>query len=132
METVRPLYSVIEKVPLESITKGNTGDLLRYFTDAQLQEIGSRPLQSIAGVVAVKKALVELCTNLNPDTVYAGMEPAFDIESIPNTAPRIRAMPQVQVHGEITDPAWYTISISHTKTHAFGLAVFQRESHVRY
>jgi phosphopantetheinyl transferase (holo-ACP synthase) len=82
------------------------------------------PLQSLAGVVAVKKAIAELLKKNH----HIGMAPGdIIVTHKPNGSPRL-ALASASLRKTI--PQWRSIriSISHTATHAVGIAALSEKA----
>jgi phosphopantetheinyl transferase (holo-ACP synthase) len=84
------------------------------FTPAELDELRGRAVQSLAGWLALKRALVELAVRLGRP---APAERDFVLSRAPSGAPRL-----VPGH-PLADAGDPLVSISHTRAWAYALAV---------
>ena len=76
--------------------------------------------RSLAGIHAVKRALVSLCRSLQPDVIFK--ESDFSIIHNNNGTPLIDRFKVFSINGKSYTKNMFSISISHTTTTAFGLA----------
>jgi phosphopantetheinyl transferase (holo-ACP synthase) len=93
---------------------------------AERASLGGAPARRLAGVMAVKRAVLEVARGGGATNADGYAERDVQIGHAADGAPRLDAVPlplreafgQHRIH----------ISISHTGDHAFGLAVFEGES----
>ncbi len=117
------IYSITEQVSIDTFKHEFTTLRDSCFNDEELQELEERPLQSKAGVYAIKKALVNLYkTLLKAEQVTEKM---FIISHKKNGAPRIKKAPNIPKSLNRFSKKNIHISISHNRDHAYGLAAIQ-------
>jgi phosphopantetheinyl transferase (holo-ACP synthase) len=110
------VQSILVTISVASIKKSRARVEKKYFPGAVVPPI---PLQSLAGIVAVKTAIVGLVK-----TIYGiGIAPKDIIVKHKQTGSPYLVLDSAALRK--TMPEWRSIriSISHTATHAFGLAV---------
>jgi phosphopantetheinyl transferase (holo-ACP synthase) len=90
---------------------------------AEQAALGGRHVQSLAGAIALKAALVDLLSSLFPDVELSRRQVELGHE--PDGAPEIRSLPVALPTLPDGTPAKLYISITHTKEHAIGLAVLE-------
>jgi holo-[acyl-carrier-protein] synthase len=118
--------SFLEIVSLASVKRAKSDLVRRNFSPRKTEKLNSAPLQTIAGVIALKKALVKMITAVCGKRM-SGKDIVLSHDK--NGAPRLIAMPEIAGVG-MPDKKNIRISVSHTKTHAYGLAVLHsREKH---
>jgi phosphopantetheinyl transferase (holo-ACP synthase) len=114
-----PVRSVIERVEIEET--GRLWDQIArdHFTPDEIDALAAKKVQTRAGYLALKKALVSL---LSPP----GKGPAFEERDfvITNNA---RGAPEL-FRSPVDPGGSLFVSISHTRTQAYGLAVLVEES----
>jgi phosphopantetheinyl transferase (holo-ACP synthase) len=110
------VHAALELLPLDEAERDRTTLAARHLTPEEAAEVAPRRLQTLAGFVAVKRALCSLFSRL-PDTT-APRATDFVLTHRPSGAPCLTRSP--------AHPAGRTfVSLSHTHTCAYGLAVFQ-------
>lgn len=113
--------SFLEIVPLAGVKRARSDIMRRNFSPKETNRLNNAPLQSIAGMLALKKALAKMTADVCGKRMN-GKNIVLSIEK--NGAPRLVALPAKSGAG-MPDKKDIRISISHSKTHAYGLAVFQ-------
>ncbi|HMD67333.1 MAG TPA: hypothetical protein VKF42_00545 [Chitinivibrionales bacterium] len=116
-EPVRVL-SFLEIVPLAYVKKSKTQQIRMSFPSKEVSRLSAFPLRTVAGMIAVKKAVATLAA-----AVYGVRMSLREISLTHSSIGIPRLLPlSPRVRSRI--PAWQSIqiSISHTATHAFGLA----------
>jgi phosphopantetheinyl transferase (holo-ACP synthase) len=111
-DTAPPVRSRLKSLAVASAASGRALIEKRHFSPAEIAELGERPVQSLAGFLALKSALVALWADAGVATPAAPRD--FEISHHPGGAPRIASAPP--------GPAGVFVSISHTRTWAYGLA----------
>jgi phosphopantetheinyl transferase (holo-ACP synthase) len=92
----------------------------RHFSPAELGDLGNRRVQSLAGALALKRALVALWAAAGCD---AAVEPReFELSHHDSGAPRLVAAPRGLALADVL------VSISHTRGWAYGLAASRRRA----
>jgi holo-[acyl-carrier protein] synthase len=114
--------SFLEIVSLARVKRARSGIMRRNFSLKEIDRLNDVPLQSIAGMFALKKALAKM-TAAACGVRMSGKE--FVLSNDKNGAPRLVALP-VKSGAGMPDKKDIRISISHSKTHAYGLAVLQQ------
>ena len=117
------VISAIKEISIGQCENGREAYLAAYFTDGERGAAQGRPAQSIAGICAVKQALAALCRSLCTEGIFR--EKAFEIVHTPDGAPRIGRFPDFSVGNRTYTKETFSISISHTRATAYGLAVVQ-------
>jgi phosphopantetheinyl transferase (holo-ACP synthase) len=112
--------SFLEIVSLASVKRARRGFMRRNFYPKETDRLNNAPLQTIAGMIALKRALKKLIA-----AVCGARTGAKEIvlSHDKNGAPRLVALAQ---KAGMPDKKNIRISISHSKTHAYGLAVLQQ------
>lgn len=114
--------SFLEIVPLAGVKRARSGIMRRNFSPTETDRLKNVPLQSIAGMLALKKAVAKMAADVC-GVRMSGKE--FVLSNDKNGAPRLVALPAKSGVG-MPDKKDIRISISHSKTHAYGLAVLQQ------
>ena len=114
--------SFLEIVSLAGVKRARSGIMRRSFSPKETGRLNNAPLQSIAGMFALKKALAKMAAAVCGVRMN-GKE--FVLSNDKNGAPRLVALPAKSGAG-MPDKKDIRISISHSKTHAYGLAVLQK------
>jgi phosphopantetheinyl transferase (holo-ACP synthase) len=87
----------------------------RHFSAGEISDLGKRRVQSLAGFLALKRALAALWADAGHP---APAEPRdFELAHYPSGAPRLVAVPAGVALADVF------VSISHTRQWAYGLAV---------
>jgi phosphopantetheinyl transferase (holo-ACP synthase) len=116
--------SFLEIVSLAGVKRARSGIIRRNFSPKETDRLNDAPLQSIAGMLALKKALAKMIAAVC-GVRMGGKEIVLSNDK--NGGPRLVALPAKSGSG-MPDKKDIRISISHSKTHAYGLAVLkQRE-----
>jgi hypothetical protein len=105
-------------VRVEEVARDRAGVLARDFVDDERASLAGRPDRSVAGRLAVKRALCELWTSLAPGTAVAGRDFVLSCEA--SEAPRLLDAP-----GPVPTPS-IRISIAHSPRLAAGMAAAPR------
>lgn len=95
-----------------------------YFTQAEVDHLQERALQTVVGFVALKKALIQLIQSASPEVLLH--EKDIRLSHSTDGAPRI-----AEINGLLdrTKLPPIHLSLSHTREYAYGLAVMEaRES----
>jgi phosphopantetheinyl transferase (holo-ACP synthase) len=91
---------------------------------AEQLALAGRHVQSLAGTVALKAAVIDLLSTLYPDVELSRRD--VEIGHEPGGAPEVRHLPVSLPTGSGGTPAKLFVSITHTKEHAIGLAVLEQ------
>ncbi len=122
MKPVRPgVYCSTAEVPLSRARESHDELLTRFFSPREASELAGRHPRSTAGRLAAKRALCQLFEELSMDPELREVDVVLGSDR--QGAPRIV---------ELTSDApiareRLALSISHTRTRALGLAVYQEE-----
>lgn len=93
-----------------------------HFTEGERLQLRERHVRTVAGFLAVKRALVRLAGDCDPDVVVS--ERDFVLSHKENGAPVVCSGPDCRLTpGGVPSPL-LRVSVSHTKLNAYGLAVF--------
>jgi phosphopantetheinyl transferase (holo-ACP synthase) len=104
--------SRLESLPVASIAADRSRVEEEHFTPREIADLGSRRAQSLAGALALKRALVALW-----EAAGAAAAPRdFELGHHASGAPRLVAAPRGVALAEVF------VSISHTRQWAYGLA----------
>ena len=114
--------SFLEIVPLAGVRRARSDIMWRNFSSKETDRLNNAPLQSIAGMIALKKALAKMAAAVC-GVRMSGKEIVLSNDK--NGVPRLVALPAKSGAG-MPDKKDIRISISHSKTHAYGLAVLQQ------
>ncbi len=118
------IYSQVERIAMADVAAQRDLFEAQYLTEAEIEATANRHVQTVAGFVAVKRALCTLYARLG---LGKWSERDFVLTHTANGAPTIISCPPCR-HDESGAPALgLHISIAHTKQHAYGLAVYQEE-----
>jgi holo-[acyl-carrier-protein] synthase len=116
------VYAVTEKLSLADFRLQKAALVKRYFSADELKVLHNRPDRNSAGIVAVKRALLGLCSELGARRRLSGK--SFEIGHLENGAPVVYRSPEISISGVRVNPADLHVSISHNRTHACAVAVF--------
>ncbi len=94
----------------------------RDFSRAEQEHYHTRTLQSAAGALAAKRAAVALFRELDPGACFAPRD--FGLTHGRNGAPRVAKVPRCTLGSSREVRARLSVSISHTRTHAYGVAAY--------
>jgi hypothetical protein len=112
----RSIKSVLVSIDIEEV-RGNLDSLLdACFSTEEQMELGTRHIRSTAGRLALKRAVLHL---LSDRKGRIPTEKDIVLGRLPNGRPVLVSMPD--------PPKNLFLSISHTRSTAHGLAVFQEE-----
>ncbi len=129
MSNSSTITSTIQDVSIESCFKNHDEYMEQFFTAEEQKDLHERPEQSVAGILAVKRALILLCSTLHSEGTFT--EKSFTITRNSNGAPEIVSFPDFSVDGRHYSKEIFSISISHNRTNAFGLVALQESGNVR-
>ena len=109
------IRACLARVTLSEVARDRAGILREAFDPSEQAALEGRPDRSVAGRLALKRALVDLWEILVPGVPAASRD--FVLDRLPSGAPGLRSAP-----GPV---AWSTVrvSISHSPDLAAGLAV---------
>jgi len=113
----------IKSLSIKSFKRNRKRFLHSFFTPGEIKHLKSRPLQSAAAFLALKRALVQLCKDAG--AIKKPREKSFVITHAPDGAPIIK-QPEKVIPDALSG---VFISITHTRTHAFGLAAIEVKAH---
>jgi phosphopantetheinyl transferase (holo-ACP synthase) len=108
---IRPAAAQLETLQVAAVDAERGQIEEEHFSPREIADLGSRRVQSIAGALALKRALVRLWSAAGAATVPR----EFEIGHHANGAPRLAAAP-----GGVSLADVY-VSISHTRQWAYGL-----------
>jgi phosphopantetheinyl transferase (holo-ACP synthase) len=123
MKSGTMIRSVIHTVPIGECDDNRKSVLADFFTPEEAREMRDRPEQSVAGVLAAKRALVSLCAAIDTKRLFD--EKSFVILHKNNGAPSIIKIPAVSSGGRVLTKDNFFISITHNRNDACGLAAVQ-------
>ncbi len=126
MTQEKSIHSVIEKVSINDFKKNKDELMATHFSLQETEELQSRPDNTRAGFLAVKKALSSLCKSINSTDSIS--EISFQLSHESSGAPCITSLPAFCANGKEYTKKDFHISITHNRSNAFGIAVFQ-ENH---
>jgi phosphopantetheinyl transferase (holo-ACP synthase) len=89
----------------------------RFFSPAEIGDLGSRRVQSLAGFLTLKRALAAL--GVDADCATAAGPGDFELSQHANGAPRLVAVREGIALADVF------VSISHTRQWAYGLAAIR-------
>ena len=113
---VREVRSFLETIPIEEVERDRAALLAAHFSDRERQALAARSARSVAGDLALKRALVSLAAARGATRA----ERDFEIGRAANGAPCVLSAPP----GFSYAPGGpVLVSISHGKRTACGLAV---------
>ena len=114
---IRPTASHLETIQVAEVEAGRGRIEAEHFSPAEIAALGSRRAQSVAGALALKRALARLLA----DTGGAPAAPRdFELGHHPSGAPLLLAAPAGVALASVF------VSISHTRQWAYGLAAAGR------
>jgi len=127
MKRTEVISSFLEIVALDHVKAQWRSISKTCFTQREIDELSSRPMQSAAGMVALKRALVRLGSSMwnTPGLT----EKDFTLSHDPSGAPRLDAVPDAAAAGSVGGSPKIRLSLSHTRKHACGLAVLAEDAH---
>ncbi|MBI5017254.1 MAG: 4'-phosphopantetheinyl transferase superfamily protein [Deltaproteobacteria bacterium] len=111
------IHVALEILPLDRAEQEREA-AARDLTAAEVAEVSPRRLQTLAGFLALKRALCGLFSGL--PCVSRPREEEFELTHRPSGAPCLARCPD-------HPPGRVFVSLSHSRTCAYGLAVFQEE-----
>jgi phosphopantetheinyl transferase (holo-ACP synthase) len=109
------VYTFLEAVSIAEVEKNRPAIALRSFTAAERAELSGRRAQTMAGFLALKRALVRLASSVYGDASLC--EKDFVLAHRANGAPHCLRVPPAC--------AGVRVSVSHTRDWAYGLAAVQ-------
>jgi phosphopantetheinyl transferase (holo-ACP synthase) len=115
--------SFLEIVPLAGVKRSMRRLVRSYFSKQETAGPGHASVQSVAGMLACKAALVKMIL------AVAGVRISrkeIVLSHLRNGAPRLAGIARKK-RAYVPDIKSIRISVSHTKTHAYGLAVLQQK-----
>jgi len=121
------ISSFLEIVVIEQVKAEWSSISKTCFSEGEIEELSSRPFQSAAGMVALKRALVALAASRGNAAGLA--ERDFTLCHDARGAPRLEAVPDALSAGAGSGSLKVRLSLSHTRKHACGLAVLAEEAH---
>ncbi len=127
MSETGTVHTVTECVSLDTFRRDCTDLMKSGFSREEQVELEKRPDQTKAGILAVKKALVKLYTELF--NAHDITEHSFVVLHQNNGAPYIENFPEIPSDYKQYTKKDFHISISHNRTHAYGLAAIQEKVH---
>lgn len=118
------IMSQLYTLPLATFREKKEELFNSYFTEAEIDHLKERPLQTVVGFIALKNALIQLIQSAYPQVSLH--EKDIRLGHSPKGAPLV-----VEIKGlgdQYNRPPIY-LSLSHTRKHVYGLAVMEaRES----
>lgn len=117
-----PVHTSIVRVPVASARRARVRWLERYCSDAEARRLEQRPVQSLAGDIALKRALAGLFSILADGRQF--VERDFVVDRTREGAPRLAGFPSLRTPTKRDLRARLSVSITHTSTNAYGLAVY--------
>ena len=123
----KTIHSVIEKISRSEFRRNKNELLAAHFSSFEIEELASRPEQTVAGFLAVKRALALLCESLNTDNSFS--EKSFVLSHKKTGAPCIVTFPDFSAKGEKYTKRDIHISVTHNRSNVYGLAAAQEKSH---
>ncbi|HOE67995.1 MAG TPA: hypothetical protein PLO62_15860 [Candidatus Hydrogenedentes bacterium] len=118
------IYSQVERIAVPDVASRRNSIETQCLTETEIEATANRHVQTVAGFVAVKRALCGVCARLG---LGEWSERDFVLTHTANGAPRIAACPKRLCDENGAPMPGLYISIAHTKQHAYGLAVYQEE-----
>lgn len=119
--------SVIEKVSILEFSENRERLIATNFSPNEIEELLSRPDNTGAGFLAVKRALLALFKSIDNKNPIS--EKSIRLSHEKSGAPCITSLPSLSAHGEEYSKKDFHISITHNRINAFGLAAFQEKNH---
>ena len=119
------IHSHMEIVSIDYVKSNRAGIRERFFSPQEDLLLSSRHVQTTAGFMALKKALVQCFRALSGGGQYG--EKDFILAHGDKGGPEIRKIPEIPGRDEKSLSARLHVSIAHTKTAACGLVVFQED-----
>jgi len=117
--------AVLEMVPIAEVAAKRAQIEAQFFSAAERDELKSRHVQSVAGGLALKRAL---CALFHQRFAGFSFGPAhFMLRHDPDGAPRIAGLPPPWPAVTTARRERLFVSITHTKLEAAGLVVHQQE-----
>ena len=120
------VLSFLGTVAIDKVKREWPGTAAHCFTPDELVHLTSRSVQTAAGFLAVKRALLRMFTS--GDTPGNFCERDFALTHTDRGAPRLLSIPQ-DTECIAWDADAISISISHTKVHAYGFVSYQEDDH---
>lgn len=118
---MRVIRSFLEIVLLADVKRSRNVVMEEKFSIREKAHLARAPLQTVAGFLAVKKAVAALAASVSG----VGLdEREVVLSHAKSGAPRLVSIPK-KLCADMPDKKNILVSISHSKTHAFGLAVFK-------
>lgn len=112
------LRCVVATIAISEVRAGLEAHRERHFSEREAAELLTKHPRTTAGFLATKQALCELYATASPQQRVSTKD--FVLGHDERGAPRLLERPRLEVEGSRQGP-W--ISISHTRDHAYGLAV---------
>jgi phosphopantetheinyl transferase (holo-ACP synthase) len=116
------VLSFLGSAMIDEVERGWSHIAASCFAAGELSHLESRPLQTAAGFLATKRALLMLFEATEPRAELS--ERDFVLTHAENGAPRLVSVPDAGCYEHLGTAA-IRISISHTKACAYGLACVQ-------
>lgn len=110
---------VVATVPINEVTASIESIVDQHFSRAEAAELSSRHPRTTAGALAAKEALCELYGALSPSQRFNSRD--FILQHDERGAQVLFEGPPLVGRGGLRHKPW--ISVSHTRDHAYGLAM---------
>lgn len=121
MAASNTLTSVVTTIPISEVEENCEHILSSFFNDGEKEELSTRHIRSTAGWLVLKQAL---CTLLQQMQVQQLSEKDFTLKRTTTGRPYIHDI-NIEPHEKNTLTEKLFVSISHTRTTAYGMAVYQ-------
>lgn len=109
------LLRIVRSLPIAEVAAARDAIAAENFSPEELERIAPRPLQTVAGFLALKRALADLWAGAWPERPARPRD--FRLAHLPSGAPHLASSPPLPA--ELT----VAVSVSHTSVFAYGLAV---------
>jgi len=127
MSETGTVHTVTECISLDTFRRDCTDLIQSGFSPEEQAELEKRPDQTKAGILAVKKALAKLYTELF--NAHDITEHSFIVLHQKNGAPYIKKFPEIPSDYKQYTKKDFHISISHNRAHTYGLAAIREKQH---
>lgn len=125
MDEARVIHSRLERLSIAEVERDRAALEERFLDAAERAELQGRRAQSVAGFLALKRALAQLVAGL--PGAGAPTERDFLLTHHPNGA--LRCTLSAELLRRLGTPPRLHLSVSHTRDWAYGLAVREEAGH---
>jgi phosphopantetheinyl transferase (holo-ACP synthase) len=114
--------SALATLAIDAVKRQPADERMMSFSPEERRQLADAPVQTIAGRLAAKQAVRTLLAETASPAVS---DADFEIVADAHGAPHLRDWPALALRAALSPRSELGLSISHTRDHAYGLAVLQ-------